>query len=87
MTNQLKPTPYSSLISGIALAAILGFTAAPVLASPGHDNDAVDHEMDESCMDHEGMSKEEHDKGHDEGADDCDMDKDHDDGEDSDHQH
>jgi len=74
-------------LSVIGIAAALTFAPLPAFAGPGHDGDKADHEMDDSCMDHEGMSAEDHDKGHEEGAYDCEMDDDHDDAESGDHQH
>jgi hypothetical protein len=96
MTNQLKLVRKDTIkrnltivtaFSAISFAVALTFAPLPAAANPNHDGDSANHESDETCTDHEGMSAEDHEKGHKEGAYDCDMDGDHDDGENSDHQH
>jgi Spy/CpxP family protein refolding chaperone len=96
MTTQLNPVrkdigrrefTLGTALSVIGIATALMFAPLSASANPGHDGDKADHDSEKSCMDHEGMSADDHEKGHDGDAYDCDMDKDHDDGEDSDHQH
>jgi hypothetical protein len=84
MNNQQILSPKASLISAITLAAALAFVAAPALAGPGHGDDETDHQ---ACTNHDEMSAEDHEKGHDEGAQDCQADQEVTDDGHGDHQH
>ncbi len=68
MTNQPSLMLKAPLVSALSLAAAIAFAAVPAVASPGHGDDETDHQ---ECMNHDEMSADEHDKDHDEGAQDC----------------
>ena len=85
--SKQRSFPVGATLSAFGFAAVLAFATFPAFASPGHDSDVADHEMDDACINHDEMSAEEHDKGHNEGMKDCESEKvdsadDH-----SDHQH